>query len=1198
MARSFAALLAVTAIAGTVAYPYDYSDEMVERDFADYELDARDYLEYLEERDFYEGMDEYAARDFYDLENLDTRDEEAFLAFMREEPTTTSSAQTVTTTTTQHPKPTSCTDAEVKAKKEAKKEERKRKKEEKKARKAAEKAKKEEAKHHHTTTTSSESTTSTPTSTGDTATATAAATITSPPAATAVQTSASTTTGKNGIATVHVTTTAAVPECTKDSFFKKLFHHHKRATPYEDMDQMFDYRRVMARLNRVMFGEGILSTLGDHHRKQRKLLNPLFSVKHLRNLTPTIYSVAHRLEKLFSAKTVSDPQEIDILAWTARTALEVVGQSGFGYSFEPLTEDGQSHPFSGCVKNVIPLAMRPGILFARLLFLPAILKSGVPWLWRKLTDLVPWSSLHELRDARNLMHRTASEIYQSKKTALHARPEELDDSAGKDILSILMKENMKDSEEDAMSEEEILAQITSITFAATETTSGAMSRILHQLALNPDIQERLRKEVRLASAENQVLDYDTVSDLPLLDAVCRETLRMYPPLIVVMRSVLQDSVLPLSKPVQSRNGQPISEVFLSKGDEIFIPLINCNCDTTLWGPDAEEWKPDRWLSPLPLELIEAKVPGIYAHSMSFIGGSRSCIGAKFAQLEIKILLSVLLSKFTFAPSSKEIKWQVAGMASPTVVGEGSRPQLPLLLTQATYHHHRKFTMHLSSVGLGTQALNPLAGGGLALIIFFLVWKVARGTLWNGSILRLLPGPPSDSWIAGSLPKLFAPEGWEYNIQLGREYGSVLSVQSLFGTRILYMSDPLAMYHVFVKDQDIYEETEHLLLINQIMFGPGILSTVGSQHRKQRKLLNPVFSVKHLRTLTPKIYSVGHRLEALFLTKTAAGPQEIDVLAWMARTSLEVIGQSGFGYSFEPLTEGGKSHPFSDCVKNVIPLTMRPGVLLARLIFLPTIVKLGLPRLWRKLVDMIPWRSLHEIRDVCNLMHRTALEIYEPKKQALQTKGMEEESANDILSILMRENLRERSEEAMSEEEVLAQISSIVFAATETTSGTMSRILHLLSLHADVQEKLRNEIVTAYDANDGHLDYDTLSALPYLDAVCRETLRMYPPLIVAMRSVQQDTVLPLSKPVKTKNGKPLSELPLSKGTDVLVPLINCNCDRSLWGPDAEEWKPERWLSPLPAELVDAKVPGIYSHLMSFLGGGRSCMYDPLLYNQGI
>ena len=69
--------------------------------------------------------------------------------------------------------------------------------------------------------------------------------------------------------------------------------------------------------------------------------------------------------------------------------------------------------------------------------------------------------------------------------------------------------------------------------------------------------------------------------------------------------------------------------------------------------------------------------------------------------------------------------------------------------------------------------------------------------------------------------------------------------------------------------------------------------------------------------------------------------------------------------------------------------------------------------------------------------------------------------------------------------------SLTFAGTDTTSNGLARILHLLCVHPDVQEKLRAELLDAHNANGGQdLDYDDLVELPYLDAVCRETLRLY------------------------------------------------------------------------------------------------------------
>ena len=71
----------------------------------------------------------------------------------------------------------------------------------------------------------------------------------------------------------------------------------------------------------------------------------------------------------------------------------------------------------------------------------------------------------------------------------------------------------------------------------------------------------------------------------------------------------------------------------------------------------------------------------------------------------------------------------------------------------------------------------------------------------------------------------------------------------------------------------------------------------------------------------------------------------------------------------------------------------------------------------------------------------------------------------------------------------AHYRTVVFAATDTTSSAVSRILHLLAQHKAVQERLRKEIVEAR-RDRGDLSFDDLFELPYLEAVCRETLRLY------------------------------------------------------------------------------------------------------------
>ena len=81
----------------------------------------------------------------------------------------------------------------------------------------------------------------------------------------------------------------------------------------------------------------------------------------------------------------------------------------------------------------------------------------------------------------------------------------------------------------------------------------------------------------------------------------------------------------------------------------------------------------------------------------------------------------------------------------------------------------------------------------------------------------------------------------------------------------------------------------------------------------------------------------------------------------------------------------------------------------------------------------------------------------------------------------------------------------------------------------------------------------------------------------LHRARHDTVLPLSNPVRGLDGRQIHEILVPKDTPVFVSIMASNTNPDLWGPDAAEWKPERWLSPLPASVTEAKIPGVYSNL---------------------
>ena len=150
---------------------------------------------------------------------------------------------------------------------------------------------------------------------------------------------------------------------------------------------------------------------------------------------------------------------------------------------------------------------------------------------------------------------------------------------------------------------------------------------------------------------------------------------------------------------------------------------------------------------------------------------------------------------------------------------------------------------------------------------------------------------------------------------------------------------------------------------------------------------------------------------------------------------------------------------------------------------------------------------------------------------------------------------------------------------------MSNLFYVLAKRPDIQEKIREEVREARERCGGEIDYDTLAALPWVDAVIRETLRVYPPAPMLDRVASQDAVLPLAYPIRSSDGQSeISEIVVKKGTVLFVSIIGANRCKKVWGEDADEWKPERWIEPKSPKDYGYKFPGVYSQMFVQV---RSC-----------
>ncbi|KAH8114788.1 cytochrome P450 [Phellopilus nigrolimitatus] len=473
------------------------------------------------------------------------------------------------------------------------------------------------------------------------------------------------------------------------------------------------------------------------------------------------------------------------------------------------------------------------------------------------------------------------------------------------------------------------------------------------------------------------------------------------------------------------------------------------------------------------------------------------------------------------------------------------------------------------------------------LLSFALWRVLRPFVVR-TPLSNIPGPPSISWWKGNFGQLFDRlHGWEFHRELAEKYGGAVKLNMLFGDEQLYVSDPLALHHIVVKDQYVYEETDMFVISNELLLGKSLLSTLGDHHKKQRKILNPVFSLKHMRDLLPIFYPIAHQLRDILSREVHSGKETINVMMWMSRAALEYVGQGGLGYTFDTLDDK-KSNNYSDTMKS--PLNAK---LFLHRQFLPYAVKIGSPAFRRKVMELAPFDIIKTITSISDTMYNCARGILRQKMLVLEDEAEtivndQVGKGKDILSVLCEFLYNPLFEDRIPESELLGHMGAFIFAGHDTTTSALSRVLHQLVLYPEIQSKLREE-VTAARKKYGDLEYDALMTLSYLDAVCRETLRVFPPVPQLNRTTRKDIVLPLLWPIKSADGKTeIKEIPLKKNTNVVISVLGANRSKRIWGEDAEEWKPERWLKPLPDSVSKAHLPGIYASMMTFLGGGRACI----------
>ncbi|KAF7378375.1 hypothetical protein MSAN_00263800 [Mycena sanguinolenta] len=455
-----------------------------------------------------------------------------------------------------------------------------------------------------------------------------------------------------------------------------------------------------------------------------------------------------------------------------------------------------------------------------------------------------------------------------------------------------------------------------------------------------------------------------------------------------------------------------------------------------------------------------------------------------------------------------------------------------------------------------QIILPIAATLLCYFIFHASQILYRNLT---SPLRFVGGPKSPSFLLGNFKEIgddaYLTGKWR------DKFGGTFRFHGLFSTSELHTTDIKAMNHV-VSKPDIYQKAPSMLSTAEIMIGRGILAVENEDHRRHRRALNPAFGLPQVRVLTEIFIEKAVQLRDIWAAQAAQanGAARIEIMSWLRRMTLDVIGQAGFNYQFDALEADGKPNELNDAFTDMLhsPHANRYAGFRAAQGIAP-------------ILKIIPGPGQNLVRTARTKMFRIGRQIVNQSKADIKASKGEKDlgKRRDLLSTLLKANLSAAipDSQRLDDAEVVGQIPAFFFAGHETTSLATSWALHALSAHPAVQSKLREELFTIPTDNP---TMDELNSLPYLEAV---------------RMAMQDDIMPLAKPYIDPQGNSHDSLPIPKGQRIHIPILAINTDKEIWGEDAGEFRPERW-EKVPESVSD--IPGVWANLLTFFAGPHNCI----------
>jgi cytochrome P450 len=369
----------------------------------------------------------------------------------------------------------------------------------------------------------------------------------------------------------------------------------------------------ISKIIRSLLGNGIVVTEGEAHKNQKRALQPAFKTRNIKDFYPVFRrktaELVIALSEDIQAQRLDDGfRAVDLGSRLNAATLDIITLASFGLDFCCL-KDPNNKLATDYIRGFAPSkdAQKYRMLA---LVLPDF-----------LLDRLPLKRNQELRATVAAVRDCASNVIEQRCAALEDAEKLSSVASDKDILGTVM------SESGVRDKETLVNQSMTILGTGHDTVHFTIESAIWEIVKNPRVQDRLRAEIR-QSCESPATGVSDIDNLPYLQAVCEETLRLHHSVPLMHRRSIEDMVIA---------GQTFP-----KGTTFMIPIGAFNRSPKFWKSDPLRFDPERWLE-------DPALGGATDRNafMTFSQGARICIGQRFARAEFKHLLAGLVARYRF-----------------------------------------------------------------------------------------------------------------------------------------------------------------------------------------------------------------------------------------------------------------------------------------------------------------------------------------------------------------------------------------------------------------------------------------------------------------------------------------------------------------------------------------------------------------------